>query len=149
MGGEGFPYLRWGGLKPWLGIPRTLASANDVTRYHLNYYFHLQICASFRSYVTLQRFIPLIAPEAPTSLVPGYGSSARAPNFDDLSLFEYHSYIKMDTPSPLCNGLCWLRKVLSPSWNVDQFSASLRLTAGVAIFWCWEHVLYRKFCRHQ
>ena len=42
-----------------------------------------------------------------------YGSSARAerevvevqctvhrsaPNFDDLSLFEYHSYIKMDTP---------------------------------------------------
>ena len=54
-----------------------------------------------------------------------------------------------ENPSPLCNGLCWLRKVLSPSWNVDQFSASLRLTAGVAIFWCWEHVLYRKFCRHQ
>ena len=54
-----------------------------------------------------------------------------------------------ENPSPLFNGWCWLRKILSPSWIFHQCSASLGLTAGVVIFWCWEHVLYRKFCRHQ
>ena len=42
---------------------------------NLNYYFHLHICPSMRSsvrpFVTLQRYITLIAPEAPTALVPG------------------------------------------------------------------------------
>jgi len=41
---------------------------------NLNHYFHLHVCASICSFVTsvtLQRFIPLIASEAPTVLVPG------------------------------------------------------------------------------
>ena len=40
---------------------------------HLNYYIHLHVCPSMcpAALVTLQRFIPLIAPEAPIALVPG------------------------------------------------------------------------------
>ena len=32
---------------------------------------HMFVCLFVRSFVTLQRFISLIAPEAPTALVPG------------------------------------------------------------------------------
>ena len=33
---------------------------------NLNHYFHLHVCPSMCSYVTLQRFIPLIDPDAST-----------------------------------------------------------------------------------
>ena len=45
---------------------------HDEIEVNLNYYFHLHVCPSFcPALVTLQRFILLIAPEAPTALVPG------------------------------------------------------------------------------
>ena len=37
---------------------------------NLNHYFHLHVCP-FIMFVTLQHYIMLIAPEAPTALVPG------------------------------------------------------------------------------
>ena len=46
----------------------------DTYMQHLNHYFHLHVCASIRRsfgvrrpFVTLQHFIPLVAPEASVS----------------------------------------------------------------------------------
>jgi len=54
----------------WLSIMSIFSDSLPQKIKHLNHYFHLHVCASFCSVcggVTLQRFIPLIAPEASAS----------------------------------------------------------------------------------
>ena len=63
-------------LSPWIwldGVLNTDFNEELKTKInvYLNHYFRLHVCPSMCMCVTLQRFIPLIAPEAPTALVPG------------------------------------------------------------------------------